>query len=62
MPGTRIHHLLQQLDDAWDRAAAYATFGNRQRWIAMCETADLPKDVSRARFGEITVPWESVRP
>jgi hypothetical protein len=60
VPGSRIHALLQELDAAWDRAASYAPFGNRQRWIAACE--QLPHDTRRARFGELTVPWESVQP
>jgi hypothetical protein len=50
------------MDEAWDHSAAYGAFGNRQRWLAMAELLDIPKDISRARFGEITVPWESVRP
>jgi hypothetical protein len=62
VPGRRIHDLLQQLDAAWDRAAPYAPFGNRQRWIAMADELQHPKDTSRARFGELTVPWESVAP
>ncbi len=62
VPGTAVHGLLRALDDAWDRAAPYAPFGNRQRWVAMAEGLDHPKDVRRARFGELTVPWESVAP
>ena len=60
VPGRRVHDLLRELDAAWDRAAPYAPFGNRQRWIATCE--QLPYDNRRARFGELTVPWESVQP
>jgi hypothetical protein len=62
VPGTRIHTLLARLDEAWDRAAPYAAFGNRQRWVAALDLLDAPKDVRRARFGELTVPWESVEP
>ena len=62
VPGERIHDLLAAMDDAWDRSAAYGAFGNRQRWLAMCELLDHPKDIRRDRFGELTVPWESVRP
>ena len=62
VPGTRIHGLLQALDEAWDRAAPYAAFGARQRWVATAEGLDHPKDVRRARWGELTVPWESVAP
>lgn len=62
VPGEPIHDLLIAMDDAWDRSAAYGAFGNRQRWLAMCELLDHPKDISRDRFGELTVPWESIRP
>jgi hypothetical protein len=62
VPGQRIHALLAALDDAWDRAASYSAFGNRQRWVATADLLDHPKDVRRARFGELTVPWESVEP
>jgi hypothetical protein len=62
VPGERVHALLAKLDEAWDHAAPYAAFGNRQRWIAMAEQLDGPKDVRRARFGEVTVPWDSVEP
>jgi SAM-dependent methyltransferase len=59
--GRQVHELLAAMDHAWERSAAYGAFGNRQRWLAMCELLDHPKDIRRDRFGEITVPWESVR-
>ncbi len=62
VPGQRVHGLLAALDEAWDRAAAYAPFGNRQRWVAALEGLDWDKDTSRGRYGELTVPWESVAP
>ncbi|MCA1712330.1 MAG: class I SAM-dependent methyltransferase [Actinobacteria bacterium] len=62
VPGARVHALLTEFDAAWDRAAPYAAFGNRQRWTAACDQLDFPKDTRRARFGELTVPWESVAP
>jgi hypothetical protein len=62
VPGEPIHDLLVAMDDAWDRSAAYGAFGNRQRWLAMCELLDHPKDIRRDRYGELTVPWESVAP
>lgn len=62
VPGQRIHDLLVAMDDAWDRSAAYGAFGNRQRWLAMCELLDEPKDIRRDRFGELTVPWGRVEP
>ena len=61
--GQRVHALLGELDAAWDRAAPYATFGNRQRWVAACETLDWPgRDARRARLGELTVPWATLDP
>jgi hypothetical protein len=62
VPGTKVHALLVSLDEAWDRAAPYAPFGNRQRWVAALDALDWPKDIRRARFGELTVPFESVAP
>ena len=61
VPGARVHALLTALDDAWDRSAAYTTFGNRQRWKATCESLDW-QQVGAWRDGEVTVPWASVAP
>lgn len=61
VPGTRVHAFLAALDEAWDRSAPYATFGNRQRWKATCETFEW-EQVGAARDGEVTVPWHSVAP
>ena len=61
--GQPVHALLRALDDAWDRAATWAPFGNRQRWVATCEALDWPQvGPTRHRDGELTVPWTSVRP
>jgi hypothetical protein len=60
-PGTRIHALLQALDAAWDSSAPYASFGNRQRWKAMCEALAWAQVGSR-RDGEVTVPWATIAP
>ena len=60
---SRCTTLLAALDDAWDRAAPYAAYGPRQRWAAACEALDWPgRDARRARYGELTVPWEGVAP
>jgi hypothetical protein len=66
VPGSPIHALLRAMDGAWDRHAALATYGARQRWQAMC--ADLLGDwpvlstAGRHRFGELTVAWHAVAP
>jgi hypothetical protein len=59
--GTRVHALLTELDRAWDAAAPLGTFGNRQRWAAMCDGLRW-EQVGRRRDGELTVPWSTVRP
>jgi hypothetical protein len=61
VPGTTVHALLTALDEAWDRAAPYAAFGNRQRWKAMCDGLDW-EQVGPRRDGEVTVSWDSVSP
>ena len=61
--GQPVHALLRSLDDAWDRSAPYAPFGNRQRWVAACETLDWSQvGPTRHRDGELTVPWSTVQP
>jgi hypothetical protein len=63
VPGQPVHDLLAALDDAWDRAAAYAPFGPRQRWAAACAALAWPQTGPvRHRHGELTVPWETVAP
>jgi hypothetical protein len=61
VPGTRVHGLLTALDEAWDRSAPYASYGNRQRWRAMCEGLAW-EQVGARRDGEVVVPWASVAP
>ena len=61
IPGTRVHAFLKELDRAWDAAAPMATFGNRQRWSAMCDGLQW-EQVGRRRDGELTVPWPTVAP
>ena len=58
--GTAIHAFLRELDAAWDAAAPLSTFGARQRWIAACRSLEHPVDARRARYGELTVPWDLV--
>lgn len=64
--GERIHALLQAMDTAWDRHAPLATFGNRQRWTAMCATVaehwPVQSNAARHRAGELTVAWDAVAP
>jgi hypothetical protein len=63
VPGQPVHALLSALDEAWDRAAPFATYGPRQRWVATCEGLDWEIcGMRRFRDGELTVPWSSVAP
>jgi len=63
VPGQPVHALLRALDDAWDRAAPYAPFGPRQRWVAACAALAWEQaGPVRHREGELTVPWSTVAP
>jgi hypothetical protein len=59
VPGSPVYRLLRELDRAWDAAAPLGTFGNRQRWAAMCAGLQW-EQVGRRREGELTVPWPTV--
>ncbi|PCC23980.1 SAM-dependent methyltransferase [Glutamicibacter sp. BW78] len=66
-PGERVHDFLAAADAAWLAAAPLATFGQRQRWMAMCRAlraAGWPvrDGPSRWRLGELTVDWACVAP
>lgn len=67
VPGERIHAWLQSMDRAWLAAAPQSSYGNCQRWIAMCVTLQaegwpLLNSPSRWRLGEITIAWDAVAP
>ncbi|MFI9813084.1 class I SAM-dependent methyltransferase [Saccharothrix variisporea] len=66
VPGERVHALLAELDACWATAATYAPFGPRARWVEAVRllSAKWPvlDDRKRWRLGEVTVPWETVRP
>ncbi|MET8230941.1 class I SAM-dependent methyltransferase [Micromonospora sp. NPDC005298] len=62
VPGEPVHHLIRALDDAWQTAAPYATFGPRQRWVrAVTHLKNTGWPVlhtpKRWRQGELTLPW-----
>jgi hypothetical protein len=67
VPGERIHDLLSRLDAAWVSHAAMIPFGARQRWLATVESV-IAQGVpvlgtkQRWRLGELTVPWDVVKP
>jgi hypothetical protein len=66
VPGQPVHTFLSTLDNAWQSAAPYATFGARQRWIrtisALREQGWPVLDrTNRWRLGEVTVAWSAVR-
>ncbi|WP_354237340.1 class I SAM-dependent methyltransferase [Arthrobacter sp. UYEF3] len=67
VPGEKIHTYLQALDQAWLEAAPLASFGNRQRWTAMCQALrdggwPVQDGPARWRLGELTVAWQAVAP
>lgn len=67
VPGERVHALLQAMDQAWLESAPLASFGNRQRWTAMCRALldggwPVHDGPSRWRLGELTVGWDAVAP
>lgn len=67
VPGQPIHALVTAMDEQWRRAAPYAAFGARQRWLRMAAglrdagwpILDRP---TRWRLGELTVAWSAVAP
>ncbi len=67
VPGEGVHAYLAALDAAWDRAAAQASYGVRQRWVTSCASLrqqgwpvlDGPQ---RWRLGELSVAWAAVAP
>lgn len=63
--GEAIHSFLRAFDRAWDVAAPVSAFGPRQRWAAACTglaASGWEVNTSRARHGELTVPWRAVAP
>ncbi len=67
VPGERIHALLRDLDDEWERAAPLSTFGATQRFLATAmalRTRGWLVEGGRARWrlGELTLPWVAVAP
>jgi len=67
IPGERVHALMAAMDRAWLESAPMASFGNRQRWHAMCKALldggwPVLDGPSRWRLGELTVGWEAVAP
>jgi hypothetical protein len=67
VPGQRVHALLTALDTMWDRAAPFAPFGHRARWVEAVRllAADGWPVVDRSRrwrSGEVTVAWSAVAP
>ncbi|MBW4715813.1 class I SAM-dependent methyltransferase [Saccharothrix obliqua] len=66
VPGERVHALLAELDACWATAATFAPYGPRARWVEaaalLSERWPVLDDRRRWRLGELTVPWDSVRP
>lgn len=64
-PGNNIYNFLQELDQAWEKAAGFASFGPTQRFsraAASLLDAGLPIENSpkRWRLGELTVDYSAI--
>jgi hypothetical protein len=67
VPGERVHALLTALDESWAKAAPFAPFGHRARWVETVRAvrADGWPVIDRQRrwrLGEMTVEWSAVAP
>jgi hypothetical protein len=66
VPGERIHHLLTQLDQQWQRLRPLGVFSARQRFAAavaaVAPSWPLLDGPARWRRGEVTVAWHAVTP
>jgi hypothetical protein len=66
VPGEPVHAFLTELDRAWERSAAHASWGARQRFLAatqqVSEAWPLLDGPARWRVGEVTVAWAAVAP
>jgi len=66
VPGEGVHALLTDLDEAWERAAAYAVYGPRQRWVQavghVAQRWPVQDGAARWRLGELSVAWAAVAP
>jgi hypothetical protein len=67
VPAEPVHDYLTALDLAWARNAALASFGVRQRWLAMARSIKeqgwpVLDGPARWRLGELTVAWSAVAP
>ena len=66
VPGEPVHAFLTELDRAWERSAAAASWGARQRFLTavgrLADSWPLLDGPSRWRLGEVTVEWGAVAP
>jgi hypothetical protein len=66
VPGEPVHALFTALDHCWARAAPFAPFGPRARWVETVAllAADWPvlDRRNRWRHGELTLDWSAVNP
>ncbi len=65
--GEPVHAFLAAADAAWDRAAAWSSFGPRERWRRAArdlEASGWPvlDGPGRWRLGELAVSWDAVAP
>ncbi|WP_029211035.1 class I SAM-dependent methyltransferase [Arsenicicoccus bolidensis] len=67
VPGERVHDWLSAVDAEWARQAPLASYGARQRFVAVARGLreagwPLLDGPARWRLGELTVAWSAVAP
>ncbi|MDO5099718.1 MAG: class I SAM-dependent methyltransferase [Corynebacterium sp.] len=63
--GERIHDLLTLIDDCWDKASGFESFGPRIRWNEARKLIAEHIPIARSRLVQdnvLTVPWSVVAP
>jgi hypothetical protein len=64
-PGNNIHRYLMQLDQEWEKAAGFGTFGSAQRFVQVAKAmvdAGWPIEIKpkRWRLGELSVDYKAI--
>jgi hypothetical protein len=67
VPGERVHALLSAFDACWAKAAPFAPFGPRARWVEAVRLLagdgwPVRDRQRRWRLGEVTLAWAAVEP
>jgi hypothetical protein len=65
IPGNNIHRFLSELDQQWEKAAGFGTFGSSQRFVQVAKgmlQAGWPVEnkPKRWRLGELSVDYRAI--